>query len=194
MTDEIELTVDATTLLGGAVGAITATLWSTAPVFLSGSYVAAITSNQKLLVLLGSATLIGSLLYAADYRDNFTVPTASLYSGIAAFLIVGIAGYGAAPVAAVLQGQATPTEQLAGDNLREATLAVDGVVCQGCRLTVTNYLSSMDGVEQVDVDIAEQETTVIYDGNVQSAQALANADVFEGAYDAAVAADNQYRN
>lgn len=192
MSEQLKLTVDGTTLLGGAIGAVIATLWSTAPVFLSGPGVAAITSNQKLLMFLGSAIMVGSLLYSADYRDGFSIPKTSLYTGVAAFLIVGIAGYGATPIVSALQAQNTPTGQLTGDNLRIATLQVDGMVCQGCKLTVKNYLQSMDGTKRVAIDLPKRQATVVYEAGVLSADDLVNARVFQGAYSASITDDNRY--
>lgn len=193
MSNSIELTVDGTTLLGGAVGAVIATLWSTTPIFLSGPGVAAITSNQTLLILLGVAVMVGTLLYQSDFENGIAIPRTSLYTGISAFLLVGTIGYAALPVASVIQGEGTPTGELTGDNLRKATLKVDGMVCQGCKMTVQSYLSSMDGVKQIKADLSKKQVTVIYDGDATGADMLADADVFKGAYSATVQNDEVYR-
>lgn len=192
MSDAVEFTVDGTTLLGGAVGAVIATLWSTAPVFLSGSTAALFTRNQKLLILLGTAVTAGTVLYRSDFEDGIAVPQISLYTGVIAFLLVGAVGYAVLPVASTVQGQQTPSGQLTSDNLRVATLKVDGMVCQGCKMTVRSYLSSMDGTKQVDVNLGNQQATVVYDASVTSARDLVNADVFRGTYTATLVNDKQY--
>jgi copper chaperone CopZ len=185
--------VDTTTVAGGAVGAFVATLWSTAPVFLSGTTAAAITQNQVFFILLGTAIAAGSILYTSSFRNGLSIPKHSLYSGLAAFLIVGVVGYAALPVGSALQGQETPTGELTGDNLRVATLDVEGMYCQGCRLTVEKYLTSMEGTKQVNVSLSNKRSKVVYDADTVSAEQLANARVFQGTYSATVADDRQYR-
>lgn len=193
MTDNaIELTVDGTTLVGGALGAVVATLWSTAPVAIGGPQVTIITQNQNLFILFGTAIMAAAILYRARRRKGVSVPRRSLYTGVAAFLIVGAAGYATAPAASALQNQGAPTGQLTGDSLHVATLSVDGMTCLGCKMTVKGYLSEMDGVKQVDVSLPDREATVVYDASTVPTDELVNADVFRGAYTATVTADRQY--
>ncbi|MDY6788880.1 MAG: heavy-metal-associated domain-containing protein, partial [Candidatus Nanohaloarchaea archaeon] len=67
---------------------------------------------------------------------------------------------------------------MTGDNLRETTLKVDGMTCQGCRMTVKNYLESIDGTKRVRVSLSDQTATVIYNSDKTSAEKLVNAKVF----------------
>ncbi|MDY6789013.1 MAG: heavy-metal-associated domain-containing protein, partial [Candidatus Nanohaloarchaea archaeon] len=124
--------------------------------------------------------------------DGVSIPRVSVYSAIAGFLIVGVAGYSAIPVASALQSGSSQQE-LEGDNLREATLSVDGMVCQGCKMTVKNYLESMEGTKQVRASLSEEKAWVVYDVDKTSAEKLADSKVFQGAYSATLMEDKKYK-
>lgn len=192
MTDNtITLDIDTTALIGGALGGLIATSWNILPVFLNANLTSTVMQFRPFLILGGLLIAAGALLSGARYIDGgITFAGETVAAVLVAFLLFAGVGYAAAPAA--LSMSSGGTQQLSGDNLRAATLKVDGMVCQGCKLTVKNYLQSMEGTQQVSVDLSNQQATVIYDATSTSADTLANADVFKGAYSATVQNDKRY--
>jgi copper chaperone CopZ len=192
MTEKIEFEIEGKTLALGAVSGLVATFWKTAPLFLPTRTSVFFTQNSMLLGLLGLTGLIFTLLQATEIsNEGISIPKISAYSAAAGFLIFAVAGYSAAPISSALQPEYN--EKLTGDNLRTTTLKVEGMVCQGCKMTVERYLESMDGTKRISVSLSNQEATVIYDPDITSAENLSNAKVFQGAYSATIMEDKKYQ-
>ncbi|MBS1263565.1 MAG: hypothetical protein MAG715_00748 [Methanonatronarchaeales archaeon] len=102
-------------------------------------------------------------------------------------------GYAAVPVGAAINDSGGDAG-LSGEDLRVATLDVEGMVCDGCRLTVKNYLESMDGTGEVTVSLPKKQVTVVYDSTRLSAQDIVESDVFQGAYSATLKDDGSYES
>jgi copper chaperone CopZ len=192
MSETIEIQLDTFSIGLGALGGFIATLWSTAPLFL-GTKAAILTQNQPLLIVIGLALGAVSAGYSVGINEDTFLNKTSLYSGLAAFLIIGFVGLTVTPLASALVGLESQQE-LTGDNLRTATIKVEGMVCQGCKRTVKNYLKSMDGTKRVDITLSEKKAEVIYDSDKTSAEELVNAKVFQGAYSATLEEDRRYQS
>jgi len=190
MSEKIEIQLDTFSIGLGALGGFIATLWSTAPLFL-GTKAAIITQNQSLLIVVGLALGAVSVGYSAGIKEDKFLNKTSLYSGLAAFLIIGFIGLTITPLSSALAGSENQQE-LTGDNLRTATIKVEGMVCQGCKRTIKNYLESMDGTKRVDVTLSEKKAEVTYDSDKTSAEELVNAKVFRGAYSATLQEDKRF--
>jgi copper chaperone CopZ len=187
----ITLNIDTNALLGGAVGGLIATSWNIVPLFAGANMTGTVMQFRPLLIIAGLVIGLSSLLAGARYIDGgITFAGETVATVLAAFLVFGGIGYAAAPAA--LSMSSGGTQQVSGDNLRVAALTVDGMVCQGCKLTVKNYLESMDGTKRVSVDLSKQQATVVYHADTLTADALADADVFTGSYSATVASDERY--
>lgn len=191
MSDKLELEIDPKVLVGAVIGAIVATLWSTAPLFLPAQTASAFSTNRNALLLLGALIAGGSIFAKVRTgRKGLEIPKVSLYTGVTAFLVVGLIGYMAIPISGAVQNSGTA--DLGGKNLRKATLKVKGMVCQGCRLTVKNYLESMEGTEKVSVTLSKRQAEVIYNPDKLSENEIVNAKVFRGAYSAKLVEDKEY--
>jgi len=57
--------------------------------------------------------------------------------------------------------------------MEEAVLTVRGMSCQGCVRNVTQILTGLAGVDQVEVSLAEGSARVLYDPQVVSLERLA---------------------
>lgn len=68
---------------------------------------------------------------------------------------------------------------------RTATLAVSGMTCAACPITVKKALMRVAGVSQAEVDLKQQRAIVTYDDGRTSPAALAKA-VSEAGYPARV--------
>ncbi|MDY6770736.1 MAG: heavy-metal-associated domain-containing protein [Candidatus Nanohaloarchaea archaeon] len=192
MTDTITLDINMTAVIGGAIAGLVTTSWNFLPLLLSPNLAGAVMQFRPLLIFSGLTAGLGTLLLSTEYRGNrLSLPRKTVATVVAAFLVFGGLGYATTPVALSLSSNSGPT-QLSGDNLRVATLHVDGMVCQGCRLTVKNYLQSMEGTRKVSVDLSKQEATVIYDADTVSTNEIVNSDIFQGVYSATVQQDRRY--
>lgn len=76
-------------------------------------------------------------------------------------------------VAAVALGVAFSTPAWAG--AKTVTLAVSGMTCAACPITVKKALSKVDGVEKADVSYENKEAVVTYDDAKTSVEALTKA-------------------
>jgi mercuric ion binding protein len=192
MTDEIEITVDGRSFVGGVVAGLLLIAPNVTPLLFSGLQTAFIASNALYFQMTGLTVLFVTVLFSATAAEGgVQIHKESFYSSMSVFLLLAIVGYAAVPATAVLTGPGD-TGQITGDNLRTATLDVDGMVCQGCRLTVKNYLESMPGTKRVTASLSKKEATVVYDSTKTSAQELANSKVFQGAYSATIKTDRAY--
>ncbi len=188
----ITLNIDMTALIGGALGGLIATSWNILPLLAGANLTGAAMQFRPVLIGIGLIIGVGAMLSSARYVDGaFTVSRGSVASVLAVFVLFGSIGYAAAPAALSLSGS-SGADQLDNAGLRVATLTVDGMVCQGCRLTVKNYLRSMAGTRKVSIDLSTQQATVIYDPEMTSKEAFVNADVFKGAYSATLVSDRRY--
>lgn len=189
MTDEIEISVDAKALIGGGLGGLLTALPSIAPLIL-GPQAALLSSNANTFLGIGVAVAVASVLLSLEIGERVYVPSRSIYSGLAAFAILGVLGYSVVPVATALS-PSQPTK-ISGDNLRVAELEVEGMTCPGCKLTVKNYLSSMDGVKKVSVSLSQRSVSVVYDSDAVTSKKIADSSVFKGVYSASISNDQRY--
>ncbi|MFO1177031.1 MAG: mercury resistance system periplasmic binding protein MerP [Ottowia sp.] len=58
---------------------------------------------------------------------------------------------------------------------REVRLAVPGMTCAACPITVKKALSKVKGVQKVDVDYAQRQATVTFDDAQTNVRALTDA-------------------
>lgn len=63
---------------------------------------------------------------------------------------------------------------------------IDGMTCDGCVKSVHNAVESLDGVQTVSVELANNLATVSFDSTKISAQDIAN-EIEEAGFDATVA-------
>ncbi|MFB6208418.1 MAG: heavy-metal-associated domain-containing protein [Candidatus Nanohaloarchaea archaeon] len=193
MTDTIEITVEGKSLAGGTIGGLLVAAPNVAPLLFTGLQTTYIASNALLFQFAGVTALIATILLSIDVvKNGVQLPKHSLYSGIAAFAVIAVLGYTIVPLSTALTS--TSDTEITGNNLRVATLDVEGMVCQGCRLTVKNYLESMTGTKKVTASLSKKQATVIYDSTKISAQELVDSKVFQGAYSATVKSDRKYEN
>ncbi len=47
--------------------------------------------------------------------------------------------------------------------MTSATIGVEGMSCGHCKATIETNLSSLDGVENITVDLKQKQVTVLYD-------------------------------
>jgi copper chaperone CopZ len=59
------------------------------------------------------------------------------------------------------------------DKMSTAVYTVKGMTCSGCMNKVTNAVTAVDGVTDVDVDISNGELTVVSDTEIDSAEVRA---------------------
>lgn len=74
-----------------------------------------------------------------------------------------------------LQGESSETTAIAGNQAR-AILAVQGMTCAGCIAQIKSSLAGLDGIGDVNVDLANGRVTVTYDGEkLKAADTIAAA-------------------
>lgn len=64
--------------------------------------------------------------------------------------------------------------------MRTVTLAVPGMTCAACPITVKKALSRVEGVREVEVSYARREAVVRFDDTLTTAAALARASANAG--------------
>ena len=69
----------------------------------------------------------------------------------------------------------TVSEVSSPGNVREATLAIDGMYCSSCALGVEYQFKQVDGVIDADVSLAEGRGTVRFDADKVTAAVIAQA-------------------
>lgn len=69
----------------------------------------------------------------------------------------------------------TVNEVSSSANIREATLAIDGMYCSSCALGIEYQLKQVDGVIDADVDLAEGRGIVRFDADKVTAAVIAEA-------------------
>lgn len=64
---------------------------------------------------------------------------------------------------------------IAPENRSEITLQVEGMTCTGCEAAVERRVGQMAGVEAVDADHVNKQTTVVYDNTLVDPAAIAQS-------------------
>jgi len=191
--DEVVLTIDTGALAVGAIAGLLFVAPNVAPTILPAPLAIQVSSNQAIfrgVSLVSLAAAIAASILIGGLRP---IPKHTVISAVAAFVVVAGAGSGAVLASAALGDGGAGAQHLSGDDLRVATLSVEGMVCQGCKLTVQNYLESMRGVERVTVSLPKKQVVAIYDSTELTAKEIAESEVFRGAYTAEVKNDERYR-
>ncbi|MEN2750400.1 cation transporter [Psychrobacter sp. FBL11] len=65
-------------------------------------------------------------------------------------------------------------------------IKIDGMTCGGCVASVHTATDSIDGIDTISVDLADNLATVTFDDSKTSAEAIASA-IDEAGFDATVA-------
>ena len=67
------------------------------------------------------------------------------------------------------------------------TINIEGMTCGGCVKGVNNAVSMLEGVQNIDVDLAGNKADVTYDADVIRVEAIAEA-IEDAGFDATVVA------
>ena len=67
------------------------------------------------------------------------------------------------------------------------TINIEGMTCGGCVKGVNNAVSQLEGVQNIDVDLAGNKADVTYDADVIAVDAIAEA-IEDAGFDATVVA------
>jgi len=77
-------------------------------------------------------------------------------------------------------GAPEPSAEVLAAATQSATFKVEGMTCASCSVTVRTAVSKLDGIGSVDVDVAAGTTTVAFDPNKTTADAIAEAITHSG--------------
>ncbi|MFB6114765.1 MAG: heavy-metal-associated domain-containing protein [Candidatus Nanohalobium sp.] len=192
MTDsKIEIELDEISLAGGLLGGILFAAPNLAPFILKATTSAILASRSMIFQILGASVGLGTLFLSIDWSRGGKLSMKSLYSAIIPFLALAIIGFSAVPFASAIG--TSGNSKVTGENLKVVKLDVEGMICQGCRLTVKNYLQALDGTEKVTASLTKKQATVIYNSEKISAESIASSKVFRGAYSATISTVQKYQ-